>query len=95
MGASPRMEEGIEGCVQLSALGIRVSLWIEVAEDADVVIDVVGLTCSDSPEQALAGFHIGSQEVCGVAHFATHFVQYFTEILQRLNFVFHKNLKIY
>ena len=40
------------------ALGIGVSLCIEVAEHTDVVPDVVRLTSSDSPEQALAGFQI-------------------------------------
>jgi hypothetical protein len=72
-----------------------VSLGIEVAEHSDVVFDVVGLACSDSPEQTFAGFQVGSQEVSCVAHFAAHFVQYFTEILQCLNFFFHFNFKFY
>jgi hypothetical protein len=76
------------------ALGIVVGLGIEVAEHSDVVLDVVGLTSSDSPEQTFAGFHVESQEISCVAHVSTHFVQYFTEILQRLNFFFHVNLKI-
>ena len=89
------MEEIVESLVEQLALGIAVGFLIELFEHSDVVFDVVGLTSSDSPEQALAGFHIGSQEVCCVAHFATHFVQYFTEILQRLNFFFHLHLKFY
>ena len=68
-------------------------LGIEVAEHSDVVLDVVGLTSSDSSEQTFAGFHVESQEISCVAHVSTHFVQYFTEILQRLNFFFHVNLK--
>lgn len=87
--SSPGMEELVEGLVQLVALGIGVGLGIEVTEHTDVVVDVVGLTSSDSPEQAFAGFQIGSQKVCGVAHLTTHLVQYFTEFLQRLNFFFH------
>lgn len=36
-----RVEERIEGIVELSALGIVVGLGIEVAEHSDVVLDVV------------------------------------------------------
>ena len=53
-----RVEEGVESIVELFALGIIVSLRIKVAEHTDVVLDVVRLTCSDSPEQAFAGFQI-------------------------------------
>jgi hypothetical protein len=77
------------------ALGVVMGLGIEVTEHSDVVLDVVGLTSSDSPEQTFAGFQVGSQEVSSVAHFAAHFVQYFSEFLQRLNFFFHLNLKYY
>ena len=59
----PRVEEGIKSLVQFFALRIIMGLGVEVTEHSDVVLDVVGLTCSDSPEQTFAGFQIYSQEV--------------------------------
>ena len=83
------MEEGVEGGVELVALGIVVGLLVELLEHTDVVLDVVRLTCSDTAEEALTGFQVGSQMVGSVAHLAAYLVQDFSEILQRLNCLSH------